>query len=276
MLVPPQVALHEALVPLKEDLVTLRQGVKMQAYVNGERKEVMVKAAISFVVSDHPQGCELARHLGVAANKNCRFCWTSKEQRSEYHPDMLNHRNTRRKEQTNVIVRQMLRLKSEQKLNKTKMKALQTLTGIRPLPCPLESVEVDLHLQAIPDFDHFMDLGLVMRLFAYISSTLSEKEKEEAEVRMKSLSLPRGWNKFNLNLNSVAKKMKPMTYMRKMCVLGIFLFQGFLEPPIHSLLVHLLQLRGLMLSPFQNNSTIKTVTFYFIFYRQYFIFFIRI
>ena len=113
------------------------------------------------------------------------------------------------------------------------MKALETLTGIRPIPCPLQGVDVDPHIQAIPDFDHFMDLGLVMRLFAYISQTLSNKQKAEVEIRMKSLPLPRGWNKINFNLQSVAKKMKPMSYMRKMCVLGVYLFEGYLETPIY-------------------------------------------
>ena len=120
---------------------------------------------------------------------------------------------------------------------------------------------MDPHIQAFPDFDHFMDLGLVTRLFAFITNSLTNAQKEEIETRLTCLTLPRGWNKINLNLHSSSKKLKPMTYMRKLCVLGLYLFQGFIEAPIRSLLVNLLHLRGMILDPYQNGETIQKVSY---------------
>ena len=246
MLIPSHVDISQALDPLRKELIDLQAGVSMDCVINGTRQQKTVKALISCIIADHPQACDITRHLGVAANKACRLCWVSKEEKSKYSKDMLSHRNTRRRVETDLIVQEMKKMRSSLQLSNQKFKALSTATGIRPISCPFQGVIVDTHIQAFPDFDHFMDLGLVMRMFAFITESLSEKQLEEVELRMKCLKLPWGWNAINLNLKSVAKKMKPMTYMRKLCVLGIYPFQGFLEPPIYSLLVNLLSLRALM------------------------------
>ena len=53
-------------------------------------------------------------------------------------------------------------MRSSLQLSNQKFKALSTATGIKPTSCPFQGVIVDTHIQAFPDFDHFMDLGLVI------------------------------------------------------------------------------------------------------------------
>ena len=142
----------------------------------------MVKGAISCIVADLPQACGLSRHLGIQANKNCRIRWVNKSDRVIYSSKLFNEGYTRRRAQTDVVVQQMNELMQEHKYSVTKNKVFQTMAGIRRLPCPLEGVEVDPHTQCMPDFDHFFDLGLCMRLLNYIEQNLLEIQMKEVKA----------------------------------------------------------------------------------------------
>ena len=152
----------------------------------------------------------------------------------------------------------------KKKKNKTKKEELQRKTGIRNEPCPLRGVEVDPHLQCFPDFDHFFDLGICMRLFSFVCGAISKQEQAAVEVRLRGIEMPRGWNKFSLHLRSVSKKMKPMTYIRKLCLLGVYLFKDIVNSDLHTLMVKLLHLRGKLLQPFQTDESIAKVFIYLI------------
>ena len=69
MLIPPNVSLKEALQPIRSDLIKLQKGYKALKYEENKATEVEVKGAISALIFDHPQGCELSRHLGTSFNE---------------------------------------------------------------------------------------------------------------------------------------------------------------------------------------------------------------
>ena len=83
---------------------------------------------------------------------------------------------------------------------------MQTKTGIRYQACPIQVVEVDPHLQCFPDFDHFFDLGLYMRLFNFICKALTSQQQQDVNVKLNSIQMPRGWNSFTLNLHFCFEK----------------------------------------------------------------------
>ena len=118
------------------------------------------------------------------------------------------------------------------------------MTGLRITSCPFDRVEVDPHVQAFPDFDHFFDLGLSLRLLNYITPNLTESQEQDIQTRLQCLSTPRGWNKIKLDLHGTSKKRKPMSYIKKLLVLGLYLFRGFIDKAVQSLLVNLIHLRG--------------------------------
>ena len=263
MLIPANVNLDDAIKPVRDDLITLYKGFKAPAYEDGKIREVEVKGALSIIVADHPQACEISRHLGVPAQMNCRICWTTKEERAKYSDKCFNYRYTRRRVQTDLIVQQM-RQQLEIRYTKTKQNKLQHDTGIRCEDCPLRGVEVDPHLQCGPDFDHFFDLGICLRLFNFICHSLTSQEQQQVEVRLKGINMPRGWNNFSINLKSVSKKMKPMSYVRKLCILGIYLFKSLIPEDIEKLMRRMIKLRGMLLLATQTDETIAQV-FLFLF-----------
>ena len=205
MLIPALVTLSEALEPIRQDLIQQYKGFKTLIYKD-QKVTVEVKGAISFIICDHPQACEISHHLGVPAKMNGHMCWINKNECSKYADKIFNHRFTRRRLQTDLIVQQMKDVLSSKKKKKSKQEELQRETGIRCEACPLKGVEVDPHVQCYPDFDHFYDVGLCMRLFNFISNRLSPQEQKNVEIRLKSLPMPRSWNKFSPNLQSVSKK----------------------------------------------------------------------
>ena len=260
MLIPPNAPLLEALKPVREDLIQLYKGFKASKYEDNKSVLVEAKGAISVIIGDHPQACEISRHLGVPANMNCRLCWVSIEDRGTYSSKLFDYNYTRRRVQTDLIIQQMSE-ELERKNTKKHLEELQKKTGIRYQACPLDGVEVDPHLQCFPDFDHFFDLGLCMRFFNFICNSLTSQQQEDVNVRLKSIQMPRGWNSFTLNLRSVSKKMKPMTYIRKLCVLSLYLFKGFIEDDVYDLLQNMIMLRGLLLKSFQTSESITHVSF---------------
>ena len=257
MLIPPQVALTQALAPLRQDLAVLRKGVDMKhlSSPSGEISNVTVKGMISCIIADHIQACELCRHIGVNANKNCRACWVDKIDRTDETLFIRDHNITRTRFQTNMVVSKA-REWLEEKYNITRVKAFQKLSGISIVNCPLEGVEVDPHIQCFPDPDHFLDLGLLVRLFEYVNGTLSASQKEQVHFRFQHLESRRGWNKIIINLYSSSKKMQPMTYMRKLAVLSLYLYNGFLEEQLTDLLIDLLHLRGLIFARSHTDQSI--------------------
>lgn len=258
MLIPPQAPLHEALQPLREDLSLLQKGVEMKYVEDGKTSKVVVKAAISCIVADHIQACELCRHIGVNATMNCRACWVDKEHRADHTLSVLEHHTTRTRAQTDMVVEQVRKL-LQVKNNPSRMKRFQTLSGIRTVDCIFKGVEVDPHTQCFPDPDHFLDLGLLVRFFDYANSILSNQQKEEVHMRFNSLDSKRGWNRIAINLHSTSKKMQPMTYMRKLAVLCLYLYRGLLDESLTKLLVDLLHLRAAIFARSQNESSIKNV-----------------
>ena len=258
MLIPPNVSLKEALQPIRSDLIKLQQGYKALKYEENKATEVEVKGAISALICDHPQACELSRHLGTAALMNCRMCWVNIKDKSRFSEKFFNHHYTRRRVQTDLVVRQMESILAT-KNTKAKTKELQKKSGIRCEICPLHGVEVDPHLQSFPDFDHFFDLGLCMRLFNFICESLSTEDEEKVHIRLKGIKMPRVWNSFALNLRSVSKKMKPMTYIRKLCILGVYLFKGLIHDDIYKLLIRMIKLRGMLLQASQTDESVAKV-----------------
>ena len=265
MLIPPHVALHEALEPLRLDLLKLQEGVQLQQYMKGKAQKVLVKGLISCVIADHPQACELSRHLGVNANQNCRSCWTSKEERIKFTGSILDHSMARKKLQTDVVVFNIKRQLAK-KFSVTKQKQLQKECGVRAMACPLEGVEYDPHVQCFPDVDHLIDLGLMNVYFDYVNSLMGEKEISIISTRYEYLSLPARWYRINLNLKSGSKKMKPMSFMRKLGLLGSVLYRGLIDEDLETLLLKLLHLRGAILAPYQTDGSIKKVNPCFFFF----------
>jgi hypothetical protein len=258
MLIPPEVDLKDALAPVCKDLIKLQKGVTLKEFKDNRCIDIEVKGGISCIIADHPQACDLSRHLGVNANQNCRLCWSDKFDRSNFSTSILHHENTRRRTQTDVIVAQTKEL-LETKYSINRQRELQKMSGIRATQCPLQGVDVDPHIQCFPDIDHLLDLGLTKVLFDYINSTLSVKQLDDIKLRYESLSLPAGWSRINLNLKSGSKKMKPMTFMRKLAILGCFLYKDLIDKKLQKLLVDLLKLRGQILAPFQTNASIQEV-----------------
>ena len=94
MLIPPDAPLEAALKPLREDLILLEKGVEMKYTEDGKISKVVVKAAISCLIADHIQACEICRHIGVNATMNCRACWIDKEHRADHTVSVLPHEST--------------------------------------------------------------------------------------------------------------------------------------------------------------------------------------
>ena len=179
MLIPPNVLLYDALQPLRRDLRMLENGLNVQCWDGTKAKQIRVAGAISCLIGDHPQACDTSRHLGNMAKKNCRFCHVDILERMIWDEELLDHTMTRRRLQSDSIVQQ---LKEEHKLptlSATAKKALSTKYGIRNEPCPYQGLHVDTHLQAFPDVDHLIDLGLLKSLLNFMVSELSGSDKEE-------------------------------------------------------------------------------------------------
>ena len=214
MLIPPNVPLLDAVKPVRNDLIALYKGFHACKYEENKVMDVEVKGAISVNIGDHPQACEISRHLGIPANMNCRICWVPIDKRSTYSSKLFDHQYTRRRVQTDLIIQQMSE-ELEKKNTKKHLEEMQTKTGIRYQECPLHAVEVDPHIQCFLDFDHFFDLGLCMRLFNFISNSMTSQQQEEMHVRLNCMQMLRGWNSFRLNLRSVSEKMKPCASLCK-------------------------------------------------------------
>ena len=268
MLLPPHISLCFAIEPLRIDLIKMQQGVLFNQYSGDKVEKILVKGLISCLIADHPQACDISRHLGVNANQNCRACWVSKEERTKFTSKILDHAQTRRRHQTDVIVDNMRR-KLSQRFSVMKQKALQKESGIRVMDCPLKGVDFDPHIQCFPDIDHFLDLGLMKVLFEYINSLMTEKQVEIIQKRYEYLQLPVRWHRIALHLKSGSKKTKPMTYMRKIGLLGTVLYRGLIDDHLQNLLLKLLHLRGMILAPFHTDSSVKKVhiRFFFFFFK---------
>jgi hypothetical protein len=198
--------------------------------------------------------------LGVAANKNGRECWCTKKTRFKFTKIILEHDQTRTKPQTDLIVQQ---LQNQRHLvSNAALKEKMTLCGIRLTKDPFENLQIDAHIQVFPDIDHLLDLGILKRILDYIVGNLEAKQIASIEKRYQDLELPLGWNRIYLNLKSTSKKMKPMTYNRKLAVLAVYLFRGFMNKTIEELLIGLLKLRSSLLASFQTDQSVSEVSFF--------------
>ena len=182
LMLVPHVSLCSAIERLRADLIKLQKGVFFNEYEEEKVNKILVKGLISCVVSDHPQACDISRHLGVNANQNCRLCWTNKAERAKFSSIILDHSQTRRRQQTDIIVSNM-RESLSSKFSQTKQNQLQKECGIRIIDCPSQGVDFEPHIQCFSDIDHLIDLGLMEDLFEYINSLMGTKGVSVIQTR---------------------------------------------------------------------------------------------
>lgn len=115
MLIPPGIDFYAAMAPIREEIKKLEAGIEIMVLGHQGAHKKTIKGSISCLIGDHPQGIEYSRHLGVGASLGCRFCTVCTELRSCWVHSILEYKETRRREQTDVIVRQIREEKALEK-----------------------------------------------------------------------------------------------------------------------------------------------------------------
>ena len=255
-LIPPNVDDYDALKLLREDVKALQNGFT----IFHQEKECFLRivGAISLIIADHVEACKLTRHLGNAALKNGRECWTSIQSRIDTQLDFTSFNMTRRRAQTDIVVRQTT-IRYLANPNKSNLKNLQKSTGIRMGKCPFEGLEVDPHLQTVTDLDHMFDLGIVKTLLDHIVTKLTTSEKELCATRLRYFPSPPGWNSIKMPFEKVAKKFQPISFMRKYLIVAQYVYKGLITNALFDLLNKTIELRGYLYASSHNSDSILKV-----------------
>ena len=120
---------------------------------------------------------------------------------------------------------------------------LQSECGVRAVSCPFEGVAVDPHLQAVPDPDHFLDLGITRLLINHISNQLTKTQRNIVNTRIKYFPFPKGWKKINITFSD-SKKHQPMSFVKKAAIICLFVFRGLVQDSLLNLLRDLIIIRS--------------------------------
>ena len=256
MLISPNVKLSDALTPLRRDLKLLERGITVKKAENGRVMDVDVKGGVSLIITDHVEACVVCRHMGNNATMNSRECWCTKVDRTNFSTSILDHTMTRRRAQTNLVVKEMNKKFKDQ--TESFKRVERTKTGLYPVPCSFGGVDVDPHIQCVADVDHMMDLGLVKVMLTFITTNLTAKQHQIVDVRVKSFEFPRGWAK--IEISAASKATHPITHMSKLLILSVYLFKGVVDDALYALLLDMIHLRGTLMQPFHNDSSIDEVT----------------
>jgi hypothetical protein len=221
MLIPAGVSAYEALASLRKEVKELEKGIWVsQVNEQGKVEQIFVQAAISCLIGDHPQSCEYARHIGVTAKRNCRFCHVTADIRIDSGREILEYNMTRRKEETNTIRAQLDNAAAQQQWKPSVLKKLPTAYGIGFKADMFEGLTCDPHLQSFPEPEHLFDLGLIKHLLDYIIFTPSQDKRNTIAIRLRDLQFPRGWSKLSTHMILGKKKKngkvtQPMNSIRK-------------------------------------------------------------
>ncbi len=219
MLVPAGCDMYEALAPLRRDMKLLEQGV--------ETRLGKLHVYPSFLPADLLQKYENCRHLGNTATMNCASCWCDTTERCDTKFDILDVSNTRRREQTNVIIQQLqeeesqLRFAKEDVADRTVAKLRQKY-GIQNRPCLYEDVEVDPHMQSPTDPDHLVWFGLVRIVLRAIKAAMNPAQRHEFAIRVADFQYPKGWSVIQLSLMDKVGLTVQMAFYQKLLLVAMF------------------------------------------------------
>jgi hypothetical protein len=197
MLLPPGIELNEALAEFTKDTQRLTAGIDIPMYPDGRVSRI--KAAIAFLVGDHPQQCHNCSHLGNNSVKNCRFCMVNKVARTKFDLGILDWQNTRSSAQSDAIRTQMQHEFGDQP-SQSKKEVIRRQYGIRE-QLPVLHGLVDPHRQGLICVGHCIDLGLLSRLVeAMVGQVEAEDTLQIVESRLNAFPYPREWSRVTSKL----------------------------------------------------------------------------
>ena len=259
-LVPPGVPLKQALKPLFHELrVLARDGFEVQYREGEEVRTVRVKGAISGLPSDHFQACMNSNHLGSNAQRNCRMCMVTKNERTEYDTKILNWEYTRNNEHTTALLTQMIQQLGVNP-SEEKKKEVRKFYGLYEAPSIFSELS-DPFTLSIPCVGHCIELGILMRLLDAMLTQVRNSTQLSSifDGRLFSFSYPRQWTAVKINLLTVrSKRQRPMHFIRKFALMSPLLFDGLVDPQLLKLVRSLLRLRSMIMNPSHSVGSIQT------------------
>lgn len=187
MVLPPGCDLHEALAPLRRDLIKLQKGIYV--YDVATQTIVNTRAYVAAFVADTIQADKTCRSLGNAGLVHGRTCSAKKRDYADSKHDCNDYTCLRRLEQSNIV---LLQQKEEVDQHGTSTADIQRHYGLKDKPFLFEGVQCDPHKQSFWDIDHLFWYGVSKLVFDLELDRLYPRHRHEVLARLQAFPWPAG------------------------------------------------------------------------------------